>query len=253
MLTSDQISTFQREGVLVLPGFFDSREVSAVCDEVLEHYRLPSTPAEWRAALRTYQGIKVRSAPSLESHPGLLKLYRALHARARWEGENQLVTRPGGQVPPWMGARAPHLDFPVAAPLRTLANNVIYWTDVRAQGGAFMYWPGSHHVAWGYFRRHPKHYMAQGRLSQDQVFADLMPEITTEPVEFLGKAGDLMIWHSLLMHSGSRNMRREARIATFGRWGVPLGKEPLYDFDRDIWSYWDFDCQPETPAPVSMF
>jgi hypothetical protein len=42
---------------------------------------------------------------------------------------------------------------------------------VKEHGGSFIYWPGSHHIAWQYFRECPDDYLAQGCRSQDQVFA----------------------------------------------------------------------------------
>jgi ectoine hydroxylase-related dioxygenase (phytanoyl-CoA dioxygenase family) len=167
-------------------------------------------------------------------------VYGALHRTAHWHGENELVVRPGSDDMAWLGARAPHLDFPFAMPVRTLANNVLYLSDVEEFGGALMYWPGSHRVAWDYFRRNPPDYLAQGERSQDQVFQRLLQEVPNDPVQFTGRAGDLLIWHSLLLHSASVNKRPSARVATFGRWGIGLGDEPFYDFGSDMWSYWDF-------------
>ncbi|HEX2078215.1 MAG TPA: phytanoyl-CoA dioxygenase family protein [Longimicrobium sp.] len=206
------------------------------------HYGWPVTGAEWREALasRGPGGFSLRDDPTPGTHPALREVYTSLHALAEWTGENELIIRPGNEPAPWLGPRAPHVDFPVYAPLRTLANNVTYLSDVRERGGAFMYWPGSHNVAWDYFRRNPADYMSRGERSQDQTFALLRRELGCEPVEFVGDAGDLLVWHSLLFHSASVNTRDETRLALFGRWGVALGDEPVYDFDRDMWSYWDF-------------
>lgn len=253
MLTKDQIETFKRDGILILRGVFLPDEVVPWRDEVLTYFERPMSPDAWRAALTTHKSdsFYLSNNPTPHSHPVLRKIYTSLHATAQWSGENELVMRPGDEEAPWLGARAPHLDFPMYAPLRTLANNVIYLSDVQEHGGAFMYWPGSHHVAWEYFQRNPNDYLSQGERSQDQTFAILRREMKYEPVEFVGRAGDVLIWHSLILHSASVNKRYETRFAIFGRWGAPLCDEPIYNFDADMWAYWNFDGTNSCPEMQS--
>lgn len=254
MLTTEQIETFKRDGVLILRGFFAPDTLAGWRDEVRRYFGHPATGDEWRSALTRHKAdsFYLRQDPTPLEHPALREVYACLHATADWHGENELVVRPASEVAPWLGPRAPHIDFPVHAPLRTLANNVIYLTDVRERGGAFMYWPGSHHAAWDYFRRNPADYLSRGERSQDQTFALLRQELDTEPVEFVGEAGDLLIWHSLLFHSASVNKRDETRLALFGRWGVLLHGEPFYDFDRDMWTYWDFSPAGAEAEPAAV-
>lgn len=248
MLTKDQIEIFKRDGVLLLCSFFSAGEVGCWRDEVLAYFGSPTSPDEWRSALRMHESstFHLGNDPTPRSHAVLKSIYKSLHATAEWSGDNELILRQGNEEAPWLGSRAPHLDYPVYAPLRTLANNVIYLSDVRERGGAFMYWPGSHHIAWDYFRRNPEDYLSRGTRSQDQTFAILKREMQGNPVEFVGNAGDLLIWHSLIFHSASVNKRPETRIAMLGRWGVTLSDEPFYDFNADMWSYWDF--REATPA-----
>jgi len=250
MLTQEQIDTFKRDGVLRLRGLFTPEETARWREEVFDYFERPAFPDEWRTALTVHpsDSFRLRGEPTPHDHPALRSVYESLHATAIWVGENELLVRPGDDPAPWLGARKPHLDFPIAAPVRTLANNVIYLADVREHGGAFMYWPGSHRTAWKYFRRNPDDYLSRGERSQDQTFAILGGEVEGEPVELVGAAGDVLVWHSLTLHSASINKRSEPRIAVFGRWGVELGDEPIYDFGRDIWSYWGFEAAPAEQA-----
>ena len=245
MLRQSQIELFKRDGVLILRGLFSADEVSAWREQILEYYGQPGSPGAWWKALATPRPSRfhLQDDPVPGTHPALKHVYDSLHSSALWAGDNELVIRAGEDDAPWLGARAPHLDFPLHAPVRTLANNVAYLSDVEEQGGAFMYWPGSHQIAWDYFRRHPDDYLSRGERSQDQTFAMLKREMVCDPIEFVGQAGDVLIWHSLLLHSGSVNKRHEARLALFGRWGVTLGEEPVYDFNADMWSYWRFTKQ----------
>ena len=242
MLAKHEIEAFKQDGILILRGLIPRGEVRRWRDEVGAYFQLPTSPDTWRTALRRHKAdsFYLSDDPTPRSYPALAGIYGSLHASADWNGENELVIRPGDEEIPWLGARAPHLDFPLYAPLRTLANNVMYLSDVRARGGAFMYWPGSHRIAWDYFRRNPDDYLSRGARSQDQTFAILKGEMNCEPVEFVGEAGDVLIWHSLLFHSASVNKQTDTRIAIFGRWGVRLADEPIYDFDADMWTYWDF-------------
>jgi hypothetical protein len=242
MLRQDQIDDFRRDGLLILRGLYAPSEVAAWRDEVLDYFARPASQDEWWKALTTPRAgiFRLINDPTPVTHPALAEVYASLHSKAEWVGDNELVARAGDDEAPWLGARAPHLDFPLHAPVRTLANSVTYLSDVQPRGGAFMYWPGSHRIAWDYFRRNPQDYLSQGERSQDQTFAILAREMTCDPVEFTGTAGDVLIWHSLLLHSGSVNKRHQARLAIFGRWGVPLANEPIYDFNADMWTYWNF-------------
>lgn len=245
MLTSAQIDAFKRDGVLALRGFFARDTVERWRREIFEYFGQPGDGDSWRSALRTYKSdnFYLSDDPTPATHSGLARVYGALHRGARWEGENELVIRPANEAARWCGARAPHLDFPLYTPVRTLANNVLYLSDVEERGGGFMYWPGSHHIAWRYFRRHPEDYLSRGDRPQDDTFAIIRSEMTGDPIEFVGAAGDLLIWNSLLLHSASVNKRDEPRLAIFGRWGVDRGAERIYDFDQDMWRYWEFNAE----------
>lgn len=253
MLTKDQIETFKRDGILILRGLLSPEEVPAWREEVLDYFERPMSADAWRTALTRHKSDSfcLSNDPTPRTHPALTKVYASLHATAQWSGENELVIRPGNEELPWLGPRAPHLDFPMYAPVRTLANNVIYLSEVQEHGGAFMYWPGSHHIAWEYFRRNPDDYLSRGERSQDQTFAILKREMKSHPVEFVGRAGDVLIWHSLIFHSASVNNRNEPRFAIFGRWGVTLCDEPMYDFNADMWTYWNFDEANASPGVQS--
>jgi hypothetical protein len=244
MLTSGQIEAFKRDGVLVLRGFFDRDTVDRWRREIFEYFGQPGDGDSWRSALQIHKSdnFYLSDDPTPATHPELARVYGALHRSARWDGENELVIRPANEPARWCGARAPHLDFPLYTPVRTLANNVIYLSDVEERGGAFMYWPGSHQTAWQYFRRRPQDYLSRGDRPQDDTFAILKAEMTGDPVEHVGEAGDLLIWNSLLLHSASVNKRDEPRLAIFGRWGVDRGDDEIYDFDDDMWRYWEFSA-----------
>jgi len=239
-LSPAQLAEFKRDGVLTLPGFFAQTEVERWRRQVLAYFEHPSSGDDWRAALRRRKADDFHPAPDPTplDHPGLADLYGSLHGSTPWVGENELLVRPGDERAAWIGPRAPHIDYPIAVPVTTFANVIFYLTDVTERGAAFMYWPGSHHVAWRHHRRHPDDYLARGARSQDQTFTLLAKEMPCEPVEFTGRAGDLLLWHSFTFHSASINARPETRLAIIGRWGEPRTGHAPWDFNADIWSAW---------------
>jgi hypothetical protein len=240
MLTDRQIDTFKRDGIIVFRRFFTLAETSQWREQVFDYFGRPETAGRWREALATRKGddFRLTPDPTPGSHARLSRIYKALNARLEWTGHNQLVVRAGEDPAEWLGPRIAHIDIPLYAPLRTLANNVIYLSKVQKRGGAFMYWPGSHRVAWDYFRQSPEDYLAQGARSHNQVFQCLVDRMPSAPVEFVGMPGDLLIWHALTLHAASINKRREERLAVFGRWGVAFGSGECHDFSGDMWSHW---------------
>jgi Phytanoyl-CoA dioxygenase (PhyH) len=243
MLTAKQTQQFKRKGVLLLRGFFTPRETAQWRQEVSEYFGQPKSSSDWIAAMQSHSHTQFRlnKEPTPSAHPKLAAAFASLNPGLTWVGENEIVLRPRHSSAEWSGARAPHLDFPVGRPLRFLANTVIYLSEVQTHGGAFMYWPGSHLTAWKYFARHPSDYLSQGERSQDQTFAIITGMMKAEPVEFVGNAGDVIIWHHLLLHSPSINEKDATRMALFGRWGMPLsGDEEHFNFSDSMWQHWQF-------------
>lgn len=244
MLTAAQIDAFKREGVLALRSFFTPAEVSAWRAQIFDYFDQPEGGDAWRDALATHKADDFRLAPdpAPDTHAALSEIYKSLHATAQWAGHNQLVVRAGDDSADWRGPRLAHIDIPLYAPIRTLANNVTYLSEVRARGGGFIYWPGSHRVVWDYFRQFPEDYMARGARSHNQVFMRLVERMASAPVEFLGMPGDLLIWHSLTLHSASINKSSDVRLALFGRWGVISDLPNRHDFRDGLWRGWRFNA-----------
>jgi len=248
VLDAAQLEQFRRTGTLVVRGFFARAQVEHWRDQVRAFFDDPVDGEKWWAALRRkpHSGFRLSHDPTPNNDQTLGALMASFHPRTFWSGESELLLRPPEPNKPWLGARAPHLDFPIGRSERYLVNTVIYLSDVATRGGAFMFWPGSHEVAWDYFRRNPLDYCSRGNRSQGDTFRALAPEVSGivgDPVEFTGSAGDLLLWHSFLLHSASINRRPETRIAVLGRWGSPraAGDQP-FRFDDGIWAppHWRF-------------
>jgi hypothetical protein len=242
MLTKEQIESFKKDGVLIIRDFFSPEEISTWKEEVHEYHQNPKSHEDWQNEIikSSSTSFKLDDEPTPVTHPKLKKLYECLYQETNWQGDNELVARWPEIDAEWLGARTPHLDFPVYAQIRALVNLVFYLNDVTPTGAPFMYWNESHKVAWDHFRNTPKDYMAQGELSQGQVFEILANTMETEPIAFSGKAGDLLLWHSLTLHSASVNISNEARLAIFGRWGSAIeSNESHFNFSEGIWDKWN--------------
>lgn len=252
MLTPDQLLSFHRDGFLTLRGFLGAQQAGEIREAVEAHFGRPADGDGWRRALLG-RSINFRPPGEPAPDPGsrLARLFDCLAPNEKWDGGNELCVRPASEVSGLRGPRAPHLDFPFAAPIVLLVNSMLYVTPVRPAGAAFMYWPGSHHASWRYFRRIPEDYLARGTRGQDAVFRLLTEEIETKPVEFVGEAGDLLVWHPLLLHSASVNHSAITRIAIIGRWGRAVNEPPMYRFDLGIERYWPTPAKETVAAATA--
>jgi hypothetical protein len=240
MLTENQIEKFKEDGVLIIKNFFSKEEIMKWKKEILVHFENPISDEDWIDALKRVSSTQFRLVddPTPFTHLKLKDLYDCLSSTISWSGENEVVVRSPDIKAEWLGARTPHLDFPVYDSIRTLVNSVFYLSNVTEFGGPFMYWPGSHITSWKYFKENPEDYMAQGILSQDMVFNEIKKMVTNDPISFCGEPGDLLIWHSLILHSASVNKSDSARIALIGRWGNKLKEnEKHFSFDKNLWDY----------------
>lgn len=252
MLSSGQVETFRRDGALALRGFFDAAEVGSWRRQILGHFRRPTGSGAWRAALTTIPSDCFQPEPDLSprSHGRLRLVYEQLYGPADWEGRTRLIIRAGDDPAEWRGATVPHIDIPFNAPVRTLVNSVTYLSQVETRGGAFIYWPGSHRIAWSYYRRQPQDFLGEGERSYNEVYERIAERVPTAPIEFLGAPGDVLLVHALILHSASINKRSEARLALFGRWGVAARLARRHRFQDDLWAGWRLADEPARRAAM---
>ena len=92
-----------------------------------------------------------------------------------------------------------------------------------------------------YFREHPEQIDGTFQDRDDWgerqwgLFSDESPD---PPVEFTGRAGDVILWHCFLCHTGSANVRTRPRLGVFARWHRTDREEMKYDVPEDLWKYW---------------
>lgn len=107
---------------------------------------------------------------------------------------------------------------------------VVYLDDVPGPNyGNFTVWPKSHRVLEAYFKKHGHEILANGMPKVD------FPE---GPVMLPAKAGDLIIAHHQLFHTGGPNASPRVRQAVITRLRHKDVETIKYDAYADIWREW---------------
>jgi hypothetical protein len=247
MLNQSELQSFHENGFLVLPNFFKAWETDAWRMEVENYYGAPKDYAGWQRAMQVFSnlGVNVHFGPSPKNHAKMKTLCTSFNQGIHWQGETELNAMVPQAQGRWSGPSHPNLDYPKVQWRRMLLNTVFYLNDVSEYEGPFMYWKGSHHIAWEYFKNKPAEYSAPGYLTQGQTFESLVDRMANDPVPFYAKAGDLLIYHPLLLHSPSSNVSHKPNLALRGTWGelIENPEEDYYDFSADMSKYWNFNAE----------
>jgi len=107
----------------------------------------------------------------------------------------------------------------------------IYVGEVRPRGAGFTLWPGTHRKATEFFRTHSLLSLKGG------VPTGHFP--IGEPLEVTGPAGTVCFWHGQLVHSGSKNVNDNIRMALIARLGRKDSADIFFESPDDMWEYWD--------------
>lgn len=113
-----------------------------------------------------------------------------------------------------------HFDGPVDPTNPFCVQGVLYLTDTKENGGAFICVPGFHRKVAAWLETVPpdSHPNRQDFMS-----------LSAKPIA--GKAGDLIIWHQLLPHGASQNTARDPRVVQY------LTMFPAQEKDEDTRNY----------------
>ncbi len=241
MLDADQILHFKQHGYVILRGFIhpDTLQqwrtqfwghVGADCDD-------PSTWPEDYVVKDFAVEPDFGSLPSMQDIVG--QLGDGMFAGG---GGSMLVQWPKSDKP-WQAPTQGHIDGygPGGWSGGFMLGATTYLEQVTAGGGAFYFWPDSHLPVQEYFRQHPQ--QIDGSFTQRQdwdekgwgLFSDAGP---SAPQEFTGAAGDVILWHCFMCHTGSPNVNARPRLGVFSRWHRSDREEMKWDIPQDLWKYW---------------
>jgi hypothetical protein len=221
VLSKEQESTYQAQGYLLVSGLI-APPIAAEAEAAM--WRLLSADPEDRAS---WAGIP--SAHQTYEEPALLACYtpEMLSAAARLAGDDPAAFPPPSrayainvfpQEGPWQWPR-PHIDhaikehghktFPRA--FRIAAMTFLH--DVPPHGGGTVVWPGSHQKLERLAQSDPARYEMMWALNHDLDRAGL-----GDPVELTPRRGDVLFYHYLCVHAGSRNTGDRPRLALNRKW-----------------------------------
>ena len=181
----------------------------------------------WKARSRGGIGTEAFLVDGIANHPHMRTVAAAflggpIKRAERVRGIYAIFPHPPETAQPL----GPHADY-MAAQLAAM----VFVDEIPPGCGGFTVWPGSHH------RLHP-HWdtvhggtMAEERKPGFQAARDdVLRNIT--PVEFSGRAGDVVFWHPRILHSGGIN-QSATRGDPVCRLIVPC------DYQRDGTTRWD--------------
>lgn len=223
-LSTEEISSFQQDGFLVLRGLADS----ALCDRIrqvsLEHLARSVEPVEYEAVLG-YPG----APSSLDSEGGrtIRRLQQALSrdpAFLEWATHPSVLCRLHQLLGPELVLPLAHHNCVMTKDPRYSSQtgwhqDFRYWSFRRAElvnvwlalgredneSGGLALIPGSHRVA-----------IAEDRLDEDQFFCDDLPN--NRPLIDDGQyvsleAGDVVFFHCRTLHSAGRNTSDQVKLS----------------------------------------
>ncbi len=102
-------------------------------------------------------------------------------------------------APEAKGQLGPHADY-MAAQLAAM----VFIDDIPVHCGGFTIWPGSHHLLHPHWDTVHGGTMAEERKPGFQAARDEVLR-SIQPIEFSGRAGDVVFWHPRVLHSGGIN------------------------------------------------
>lgn len=255
-LSVSEVEHFKREGFIVKRGLVEARDAFAaivdyvwetVPDEVMSrtdtstwtdepHKRWPRGEAA-KIGVMQQSGWKMRSNHKYGREATLLDVTaNHPHVRAVVEqflGEHlERAKRVRGvylvlpKAPGAEGRLGPHVDHSAAQ-----LSAMVLIDKIPARTGGFTVWPGSH------TRLHRYWTSCQGAHFDDRVKSKFDEEFTailkdTVPVEFVGKAGDVVFWHPRLIHSAGVNYSADASMPRI-RYAIPC------DFQKSGYTFFD--------------
>ena len=116
----------------------------------------------------------------------------------------------------WSG---PHIDHSIKTdgyktfPRAFRIAAMTYLSDVEEHSGGTIVWPRSHHRIWSLAKSNPTYYEYMWVLGNDIERADL-----GTPMELTPNRGDVLFYHFLCAHSGSKNVNSQPRFALNTKW-----------------------------------
>ena len=237
ILTTNQIEFFKASGYLILEDLIEPAIIESWQEQIWTHFGSSlEEPDTWPD---DYVVKDLNFSPLFGKLPAMQAIVEQLGSgKFTGGGGSSLVKwpNPDGE---WSMPDSGHIDAygPGGwSPFMLGATTYLY--DVEPGGGAFVYWPESHHTTHRYFLQYPEQIDGSFRNVEGwdwHVFSDLSLE---GPREFTAVAGSVVLWYAFLCHTGSGNVRSIPRFGLFARYTHKCKDEIRYEIPKDLWKYW---------------
>ena len=210
MLTGEQWACWEENGYVIIPQAVPDSHLEAVIGAISDFLELdPDDPATWyNGPPRRLGFVEMYHHQAMwdnRQYPRVYEAYKSL-----WKEEKLWVSIDrNNMTPPEREDRAHgfnesliHWDIDTSdQPGLFKVQGVLYLTDTAENQGGFQCVPGFHRDFFEWVETQPA--------DRDPMRPDLTG---LKPVTIPGRAGDLLIWHSLLPHGNSRNTFRPAPL-----------------------------------------
>ena len=244
-LTFEDKDFFKENGYLIKRGVLSDAQVQAARDALWDGIEADrNQPETWVQA-----GPR---GPCPGSHPAIRATVQESPVFSMMEemvGVGQL--NGGGPGPhlvfpsgddEWTGAKHGHLDgyytptngVPEGTVGYMTINVTIYVEHIEHRGGCFTVFPGTHRMAYEYFKTHSLLSVEGG--SSNQIWSD---EEMPAALEFEGAPGDVCFWHGQMVHTGSKNVNQNIRMALIGRFSRKNSNDIRFETPDDMWADWE--------------
>ena len=219
-LTSEQKATFARDGFLLVPGLIP-KHIAALAEAAMWEAlgASPTDPQTWEGK----PSARGFSEPAITAifTPEMAALVAEMSEEAApgWTPpRSAFAINVFPQAGEW-SHHGPHIDHSIERdgyhtfphPMRLAS--LLYLTDCRIGGGATVVWPGSHTKIEVLAKSDPARFELMFTLNGALKELDL-----GEGVQVEGKRGDVLFYHYLTAHSGSKNVLDYPRFAVAHKW-----------------------------------
>lgn len=221
MMSRDQERTYREQGYLVANGLIPAAVSHAAHAAMRKILGLEGPePVSWDNFKYGHQSY---------DDPALLACFTGDYcaAAAQLAGEDPTTFKAPGRayainVFPTAGEwqwPQPHIDHAIKEhghfvfPRAFRIASMLFLSDVPPHGGGTVVWPGSQRKLEALARSDPQRYDLMWSLNQDLDRADL-----GAPVELTPQCGDVLFYHYLCAHAGSKNVSDRPRLALNMKW-----------------------------------
>jgi len=217
MLTAQDKQFFDENGYVVVHNAVPAKNLQAVVDAIFDFLEMdPNNPADWyREPHRTNGMVEIYQHQALwdnRQHPNIYEAFCDIYGTDKlWVSEDRACMKPPQHTahPDYDHKGFTHWDIDTSKlPQPFRVQGVLCLTDTTEDMGGFQCVPG--------FHRNLQEWVATQPKDRHPFNTDLnaLPE-GKKVVPIAAKAGDLIIWTTLLAHGNGHNVSNKPRLCQY--------------------------------------